>query len=305
MSKYRHIVFYCVANQMQHRFDPRQLIVYTHRATHQNQPGVAVNNRRDRVSCVHVDMGLGNATRSQKIAQVARAFGLGEAENDNGFHQQGKSEMKVQAYCIAVIGLMGVVGLCEATSVGIIGLFKDKAIVSVDGSPPKTLSLGQSLGGARLISATSESALIEVDGKRRTLTMGQSFASAANSDQKPAVMLSADPSGHFITQGAINGVPILFLVDTGATSVAIGAHDAKRMNLDLEHSPAVLVGTAAGLQKAWKVSFNTVKVGSITLNQVEGFVVEANINPALLGMSFLNRTDMKREGQTMTLVRRY
>jgi aspartyl protease family protein len=206
---------------------------------------------------------------------------------------------------MAVIGLVGVAESCQATSVGIIGLFRDKAIVSVDGSPPKTLSSGQSLGGARLISATSESALIEVDGKRRTLIMGQSFAGGANSDQKSTVILSADPSGHFITQGAINGVPILFLLDTGATSVAIGAYDAKRMNLDFQHNPAVAVGTAAGLQKAWKVNFNTVKVGNITLHQVEGFVVEANINPALLGMSFLNRTDMRREGPTLTLVRRY
>lgn len=213
--------------------------------------------------------------------------------------------MRTLTYCMAVLGLVGTAGPCQATSVGIIGLFKDKAIVSVDGSPPKTLSTGQSLAGARLISATSESALIEVDGKRRTLLMGQSFASAVNPAQKPTVVLSADTGGHFVTQGAINGVPILFLVDTGATSVAIGVRDAKRLNLDLEHSPAVSVGTAAGLQKAWKVSFNTVKVGSITLNQVEGFVVEANINPALLGMSFLNRTDMKREGQTMTLIRRY
>jgi aspartyl protease family protein len=222
-----------------------------------------------------------------------------------GFISGEKSEMKLLAYCMAVIGLMGVVGKSAATSVGIIGLFKDKAIVSVDGGLPKTLSAGQSLGGARLLSATSESALIEVDGKRRTLTMGQSFASTSNSNQMPTVMLSADPSGHFITQGAINGVPILFLLDTGATSVAIGAQDAKRMNLNFEQNPPVAVGTAAGLQKAWKVSFNTVKVGGITLNQVEGFVVEANINPALLGMSFLNRTDMKREGQTLTLIRRY
>ncbi len=213
--------------------------------------------------------------------------------------------MKILAYCMAVIGLVGVVGPSGATSVGIIGLFKDKAIVSVDGGPPKTLSAGQSLGGARLLSATSESALVEVDGKRRTLVMGQSFASEAHASQRPTVILSAEPSGHFVTQGAVNGVPILFLLDTGATSVAISAYDAKRMNLDYQRNAPVAIGTAAGVQKAWKVNFDTVKVGSITLNQVDGFVVEANINPALLGMSFLNRTDMKREGQTLTLIRRY
>lgn len=77
------------------------------------------------------------------------------------------------------------------------------------------------------------------------------------------------------------------------------------MNINYAVAAPVLVGTAAGVQKAWKVTFNTVKVGGITLNQVEGMVVEAPINPALLGMSFLNRTNMKREGLTMTLVQRY
>jgi aspartyl protease family protein len=213
--------------------------------------------------------------------------------------------MKLLTYCMAVGGIWVVASQSQATSVGVIGLFKDKAIVSVDGGPPKTLSAGQKLGGAKLISATSESALVEVDGKRRTLSMGQSFASTANTSQKPTVILSADPSGHYFTQGAINGTPISFLLDTGATSVAIGAQDAKRMNINYAQTAPVPVGTAAGVQKAWKVTFNTVKVGGITLNQVEGFVVEANINPALLGMSFLNRTDMKREGLTMTLVQRY
>jgi aspartyl protease family protein len=213
--------------------------------------------------------------------------------------------MKLLTYCMAVGGIWVVASQSQATSVGVIGLFKDKAIVSVDGGPPKTLSAGQKLSGAKLISATSESALVEVDGKRRTLSMGQSFASSANASQKPTVILSADSSGHYFTQGAINGTPISFLLDTGATSVAIGAQDAKRMNINYAQTAPVPVGTAAGIQKAWKVTFNTVKVGGITLNQVEGFVVEADINPALLGMSFLNRTDMKREGLTMTLVQRY
>jgi aspartyl protease family protein len=222
-----------------------------------------------------------------------------------GFIAREESEMRLLTYCIATAGVVMVSVGAWATSVGVVGLFKDKAILSVDGGPPKILSVGQTAGGAKLISATSESAVIDVDGKRRTLAMGQSFASSGNPNQKPTVILSADPSGHYFTEGAINGVPVAFLLDTGATSVAIGAQDAKRMNINYEKSAPIPVSTAAGVQKAWKVTFNTVKVGSITLNQVEGFVVEANINPALLGMSFLNRTDMKREGQTMTLIQRY
>ncbi len=192
-----------------------------------------------------------------------------------------------------------------ASSVAVVGLFKDKAILRVDGGPPKTLSAGQTVGGVKLISATSESAVIEVDRKRRTLLMGQSFANVPSSNLKPTVMLSEDPSGHFFSQGEINGVSVSFLLDTGATSVAIGAQEAKRMNLDYEASAPIMVGTAAGAEKAWKVMFNTVKVGGISLNMVAGYVLDANVSPALLGMSFLNRTDMKREGQTMTLIQRY
>jgi aspartyl protease family protein len=213
--------------------------------------------------------------------------------------------MKWIAYCIAVGGLGMFSAQIWASAVAVVGLFKDKAILRVDGGPPKTLAAGQTVGGVKLISATSESAVIEVDGKRRTLLMGQSFANVPSSNLKPTVMLSEDPSGHFFSQGEINGVAVSFLLDTGATSVAIGAQEAKRMNLDYDASAPIMVGTAAGAEKAWKVMFNTVKVGGISLNMVAGYVLDANVSPALLGMSFLNRTDMKREGQTMTLIQRY
>ncbi len=73
------------------------------------------------------------------------------------------------------------------------------------------------------------------------------------------------------------------------------------MGLDYKAGQAGAVNTAAGVVPAWRVTFNTVKVGSITLNQVDGMVVESGLNVPLLGMSFLNRMEMKRDGQTMTL----
>jgi aspartyl protease family protein len=94
-------------------------------------------------------------------------------------------------------------------------------------------------------------------------------------------------------------------VDTGATSIAVNAAEAKRMGLDYKAGQAGAVNTAAGVVPAWRVTFNTVKVGSITVNQVDGMVVESGLNVPLLGMSFLNRMEMKRDGQTMTLTQRY
>jgi aspartyl protease family protein len=191
-----------------------------------------------------------------------------------------------------------------AASVGVVGLFRDKAMVSIDGSPPRLISAGQTMQGVKLLSANSDSATFEVDGKRRTLAMGQSFAASAGSS-KPSVTLSADPSGHFIAQGSVNGSSVMFLLDTGASSVTLSAGEAKRMGIDYKAGQMSAATTANGVIPAWRVTFNNVRVGNIDLNQVEGLVVETAMPAALLGMSFLNRTDMKREGQIMTLTQRY
>lgn len=191
-----------------------------------------------------------------------------------------------------------------AASVGVVGLFKDKAMVSIDGSPPKLISIGQTIQGVKLVSANSESAVFEVDGKQRTLAMGQSFA-AAGSGGKASVKLGADPSGHFVTMGSINGHSVTFLLDTGASAVALSANEANRMGIKYKSGQMLGVSTANGVIPAWRVMLNNVKLGDISLNQVEGMVVESPMPAVLLGMSFLNRTDMKREGQVMTLTQRY
>lgn len=191
-----------------------------------------------------------------------------------------------------------------ATSVSVVGLFKDKAMVSIDGGKPRTISAGQTMQGVKLISANSDSASFEVAGVRRSLGMGQSFAGAP-ADTRQSVSLTADGRGHFAAAGSVNGYPMTFLVDTGATAVAINAADAKRLGVDYRSGQATGVSTAAGVVPAWRVKFNTVKVGGITLNQVDGMVVEAGLSVPLLGMSFLNRMEMKRDGQTMTLTQRY
>jgi aspartyl protease family protein len=184
-------------------------------------------------------------------------------------------------------------------------LFKDKAIVSIDGGKPRTMSAGQSLQGVKLITANSTSASFEIDGQRRTLGMGQSFAGGTPAATRQTVSLTADARGHFAAMGAINGFPITFLVDTGATTIAINADEARRLGLDYRAGQATGVGTAAGVIPAWRVTFNTVKVGGIVLNQVEGMVLESGLSTPLLGMSFLNRMEMRRDGQTMTLTQRY
>jgi aspartyl protease family protein len=193
-----------------------------------------------------------------------------------------------------------------AADVALIGLIGDKAaVIAVDGGEPKTVKVGQKWGGVSVIAIEGRQATIEVDGKRRVLAIGQHHRARAAAADRQSVMLSADPRGHFFSDGAVNGTPVRFLVDTGATTVALPATDAVRLGIDYRKGELGMSSTAGGLVPVYRVRLDTVRLGSIELTGVEGVVLEKGLDIALLGMSFLNRVDMKRDGQILTLTRRF
>ena len=194
-----------------------------------------------------------------------------------------------------------------ATEVNVVALFNDKALVSIDGGKPQTLKAGQTgAQGVKLIGADSREAVLEIDGKRRTLGMGQSQSYAPGVPSNGgSVSLTADNRGHFVTLGNINGASTRFLVDTGASYVSLSAAEAKRLGIDYKKGERGMMNTANGSMTAYRITLNTVKVGDVAVNQVQASVSEAPMDVTLLGMSFLNRVDMKREGSTMTLTKKY
>lgn len=195
--------------------------------------------------------------------------------------------------------------LAAAADVSLVGTFgTTAAILSIDSGAPKTLRLGQRAGSVTLISVGQDSATVEVDGQRRVLQRGQTYSSGAASGA-PSVTLSAGAGGHFSADGQVNGGAVRFVIDTGATMVAIPAGDAARLRIDYQKGRRGATQTAAGPTTAYYVTLDSVRVGSIELHGVEAIVIEQGLSVALLGNSFLNRTDMKREGQTMTLTKRY
>lgn len=192
-----------------------------------------------------------------------------------------------------------------ALDVSLVGTFGDKAaILVVDGGAPRTVRVGREAGGVKVVSVTRDSAVIEVAGERRTLARGQHFSTTAG-DARPSVTLAADTRGHFVTEGAINGAAVRFVVDTGATVIALPAADAVRLGLDYRKGPLAVTKTAAGVVPVYRVRFDSVRLGSIELAQIDGVVIEQGLDIALLGMSFLNRVEMRREGETMTLIQRF
>lgn len=208
---------------------------------------------------------------------------------------------------LIIFSLLLATGVNAGTQVNVVGLFSGKAILSINGGKPKTYSVGQTTPeGVRIIAADSSKVVLEVEGNRKELTMGQGVSLAGTGSSAQTATLYANNAGHFVGNGYINGSPIQFLVDTGATSVAMSSKEARRIGLSYLSGQVGIASTAAGNVKAYRVSLNTVKVGGIVLHQVEGTVIEGDSPPfVLLGMTVLNRVQMDRDGMVMTLTKKY
>lgn len=213
--------------------------------------------------------------------------------------------MRPQAVLLAVVLLMSVHAAAE-TQVNIVGLFTNMAVVTINGGPPKTLKAGQSSDGVKLLAADSSTATLQIAGETRKLGMGQAVSVAGSSASSPSVTLYADAQGHFLSECRINGATLKFLLDTGATTVALNSGDAKYAKIDYKRGEPIQVSTANGVVTAYRVTIASLQIGGITLHQVPASVLEGG-SPSLvlLGMSALNRLDMKRHDIMMTLTKKY
>ncbi len=189
----------------------------------------------------------------------------------------------------------------------LLALFKDKAIVVIDGARHVLTSGDVSPEGIKLLSTDTqeEKAQIEIGGKSEVLTLGvvrSSFASKG----RGSVTLYPESNGYFYTDGIINGITVRFLVDTGATSIALSGDIADHIGVDYKRfGHPVYVRTASGVVAGYSLTLDRMTVGNITLYNVGAVVQEgSNPKPALLGMSFLGQLDMKRDDAKMELTER-
>jgi len=159
--------------------------------------------------------------------------------------------------------------------------------------------------GVKLLSIQDDQVMIEIGGKKRPLRVGQHAVGVAGGNGSDKIILTANVQGHFFTTGTINGTSVRFMVDTGATSIALGPTDARRIGLDLSRGQRGMSSTANGTVVVTRVYLDTVTIAGVTLHNVEASVLPSEMPIALLGMSFLNRMEMQRDGSTMTLKRRF
>jgi aspartyl protease family protein len=208
---------------------------------------------------------------------------------------------------IVLFVLLGCAVAAHAANVALIGVIGTKAVViAIDGGEPKTVRLGQTWNGIKVISVEKTQATVEMDGKQQVIHLGQHYRSAPAADTRQTVTLSADARGHFFADATVNDQALRFVVDTGASVVVISGADAKRLGLDYRKGKRAAMQTANGATTGYFVKLDRIRVGGIELSGVDGVVVEEGLGTfGLLGMSFLNRVEMRREGEKMELIRRF
>jgi aspartyl protease family protein len=183
------------------------------------------------------------------------------------------------------------------------GLFSGKAVLMIDGQR-HILGVGKtSPEGVKVISADSHSTVLEVEGVQKKYVLGNTVSTVYKKSESVKEQVVANNRGMFFTHGSVNGQSVKFLIDTGATSVAMSGVDAKRLGIlyrmDGQETRA---STASGVVKSWAIKLKSVTVGKIKQKNVQAMVVDgSHPTEILLGMSFMERLKVNKEGSILTL----
>lgn len=201
--------------------------------------------------------------------------------------------MRAGQFWVCVLSFMFMAVSASALELEVKMLAQDSALLVIDGKQRMLRAGKSSPEGVKLIAATGKEAVIEIDGERQTLGLSRRISTNFTKAARAEVRIASSSGGHYRTPGRVNGFPVDFMVDTGATYIAMNYHDAERLGLDYRAGKAIKVNTANGIATAYLVTLNRVAVGDIELHQIPAIVHDSD-SPwmMLLGNSFLTRVDV-------------
>jgi len=206
----------------------------------------------------------------------------------------------------AVLALLCASGaVAQTVSMG--GSLGSNALLVIDGKP-RSVAVGATVEGIRLVSVTGNDAVVEIKGKRVLLRLGDAqvnLGGKASEGGGKQIVLTAQSGGHFHANGAINGQSVHLMVDTGATMVMMDKYEAERLGLDYKNGRRGVTRTANGDVPVYGTKLPSVRIGDVVVYNVDAIVSPAPMPYILLGNSFLTRFQMKRENDVMTLDLRY
>ena len=194
----------------------------------------------------------------------------------------------------------------SALDIVVKGLFKNGAVLDIDGQQ-RMLKVGKvSPEGILLIEADSKKAVIELNGAKRTLFLSGQIGAHYSKPEVAEVRIAASRGDHHYASGMINNQRVSFLVDTGATAVSMSADHAKRLGLDYKSGKPGRASTASGVADTYSITLRQVSVGGISLSNVRASVVVGSYpKEILLGNTFLSRVNFKVESGVLVLQKKY
>lgn len=212
--------------------------------------------------------------------------------------------------CQALTGLvvLSIASNSLAQQVALAGVLGSKALIVINSGTPRSVAVGETVAGVRLVALQGDKAEIDIAGQRRMLRLGEASNSAgggASSTEGKKIVLNIGSGGHFYAQGQINGRSVPLMVDTGATFVSLSAAEAGRIGLDYKTGQAAHVSTANGIIPSWRVKLDSMRLGDVVVYNIDAMVSAGAMPYVLLGNSFLGRFQMTRINDQMVLDKRF
>jgi aspartyl protease family protein len=186
-----------------------------------------------------------------------------------------------------------------------LALFRGRAFLRIDGDLVLMREGESHRSGVVLIAADGEGATVSWQGEERPVSLTRQTGGVSAESAPQEIRLSPDRLGQYRVPGRINGQAVSFMVDTGASMVAISQRQAQQLGLDYRRGEQGTVVTAQGQAMAWFFDLEQVEVGGMEATYVQAAVIQGNFPvEILLGMSFLSQIRMEHDGNIMLLQER-
>lgn len=215
-------------------------------------------------------------------------------------------KQKIAVMLLIVMGLTGSLPGWPMPDIQVNGLFSGSAVLVINGKQ-RLLKQGQtSPEGVTLLESNSQQAVLLVDDTQLVLGLSDRISASFQAAEKAEVRIPRADNGHYYVSGHINGRPVDFMVDTGASAVAMNMQDAERLGVNFRRGIKGSASTAGGIVNAYHVDLDKLSIGNIIVHQVRATVVIGNFpTQVLLGNSFLGQVEMSEEAGVMVMRKKY
>jgi aspartyl protease family protein len=190
--------------------------------------------------------------------------------------------------------------------IDVVGLFKQAAILNINGDQHLLKAGETSPEGVVLVSADSRKAVIRFEDREMILDLSNQISGRFQQAKSQSVSIAINPRGQYRVGGMVNDRPVSFVVDTGATIVAMNMDMAAALGIDYRQGERRRATTAGGVIDSWEVRLQSIRVGEIEATGVKAAVLEGQFPvDILLGMTFLENIEISESAGLMVLTSKF